>query len=163
MGQVVAENRHWSRRACCRDCQVPCCTNEVPGLVADMSPYRRWIDPLLRDAAAQAEARKEPRKQLHASLALLPVDPAEVTYLVDRLLDAAPHEVGVIRDALAPHKDGLLEKLWTVVEKPDQAKEAQRLRAATALALYDPDNPQWDNASPPVVKNLSSRLTAEFG
>ena len=129
-------------------------TNEVPGLVADMVPYRRWIDPLLRDAAAQANAAKEPRKQLHASLALLPVDPGEVTYLVERLLEASPHEVGVIRDALASYKDGLVETLWTVVDKPDQGKEAQRLRAGAALALYDPENERWEKASPLVVKNL---------
>jgi hypothetical protein len=66
-------------------------TNEVPGLVIDMSPYRRWIDPLLRDAAAQADAAKQRRKQRHASLALLPVDTTEVAYLVDRLLDASLH------------------------------------------------------------------------
>ena len=42
--------------------------------------------------------------------------PAQVDYLYGRLLDAEPHEVPVIRDALAPHKDDLLDKLWAVVE-----------------------------------------------
>ena len=112
-----------------------------PTIVADMASYRRWIDPLLRDAYLEAEA--EPRKQLHASLALLPVDATQVDYLSGRLLDAEPHEVPVIRDALARHKDALLDKLWAVVEKPEKGKESQRLRAAAALAKYDPESEKW--------------------
>ena len=60
-----------------------------------------------------------------------------------RLLDAETAEVPVIRDALAPHKDELLDKLWAVVEKPEKGKEQQRLRAAAALAKYDPDSERW--------------------
>ena len=68
---------------------------------------------------------KDARKQFHVSLALLPVDAAQVNYLFGRLLDAEPHEVPVIRDALAPHKDAeLLDKLWAVVEAPDKGKES---------------------------------------
>ena len=49
----------------------------------------------------------------------------------------------MIRDALAPHKDDLLDKLWAVVETPDKGKESQRLRAAAALAKYDPESEKW--------------------
>ena len=106
-----------------RDRLLDANTNEVLTIVDDMGSYRRWINPLLHDAYGKAEADKDARKQLHASLALLPVDGTQVTYLLDRLLDAEPHEVPVIRDALAPHKDALLDKLWAVVEKPDKGKE----------------------------------------
>jgi serine/threonine protein kinase/formylglycine-generating enzyme required for sulfatase activity len=129
-------------------------TNEVPTIVAEMSSYRRWIDPLLRDAAAQAEASNEVRKQLHASLALLPVDEKHVDYLYRRLLDAAPQEVPVIRDALAPHKDALKKRLWAVAETPTKGKESQRLRAAAALAKYDPESENWTRASASVVNDL---------
>src|ERR1019366_8663484 len=71
-------------------------TNEVPTIVADMGSYRRWINPLLHEAAAQAAASKDARKQLHVSLALLPVDATQVGYLYGRLLDAEPHEVPVL-------------------------------------------------------------------
>ena len=100
-----------------RDRLLDANTNEVPTIVQDMGSYRRWIDPLLHEAYDKAEADKDSRKQLHASLALLPVDGTQVDYLYDRLLDAEPHEVPVIRDALAPHKDDLLDKLWAVVLK----------------------------------------------
>ena len=71
-------------------------------------------DPLLRQEYDKAAANSS--QKLHASLALLPVDPAG-PYLFDRLLDAQPHEVPVIREALAAHKDELLDKLWAEAEE----------------------------------------------
>jgi len=125
-------------------------TTQVPNIVADTLPYRRWLNPLLRDASQE----KDRRKQLHARLALLPVDASQVDYLYGRLLDAEPGEVPVIRDALAPHKDSLLDPLWAVMEAPEKGKEPQRLRAAAALAKYDPESERWDKAGALVVNDL---------
>lgn len=137
-----------------RDRLLDANTNDVPTIVQDMASYRRWINSLLRDAAAEAEASKDTRKQLHTSLALLPVDASQVNYLYGRLLGATPNEVPVLRDALAPHKDALLDKLWAVVIAPAKGKESQRLRAAAALATYDPDSQRHDDASRAVVDQL---------
>src|SRR5262249_14154383 len=63
-------------------------------------------------------------------------------------------EVAVIRDALFPHKDQLLGELWLLVESPDKGKESQRLRAAAALAKYDPESEKWTKASVLVVTDL---------
>src|SRR5262249_53775459 len=93
-------------------------------------------------------------QQLHASLALLPVDPAQVDYLYERLLDAEPSAVPVIRDALAPHKDGLLDKLWVVVEASGHGNQKPRLRAAAALAKYDPDSEKWAQVHDAVGNDL---------
>jgi hypothetical protein len=49
-------------------------TEDVPGVVRDMAPYRRWLDEPLRQAYAEAKVGGDARKQLHASLARLPVD-----------------------------------------------------------------------------------------
>lgn len=129
-------------------------TNEVPTIVQDMVPYRRWLDPLLHDAYVQAGKDKGRRKQLHASLALLPVDLSQVEYLYGRLLDAEPHEVPVIRDALAAHKEPLVGRLWAVVEAPEKGKESQRLRAAAVLAMYDPASERWAKHSSLVANDL---------
>src|SRR5262249_14635874 len=102
---------------------------DVKAVVEDMAPYRRWLDPLLRQANAQAEQDNDRRRQLQTSLALLAVDASQVDYLRDRLLEAEPSEVPVIRDFLAPYKEQLLEPLWPVVEAPEKGKEPQRLRA----------------------------------
>ncbi len=125
---------------------------QVPGVISEMPDYRKWTDPLLRveyDLAPDDSPQK-----LHASLALLPVDPAHVDYLYGRLLGATPHEVPVIRDALIPHKDTLTEKLWTVAESPGNGQESQRLRAAAALAIYDPENQKWAKVQSAVVNDL---------
>jgi serine/threonine protein kinase/formylglycine-generating enzyme required for sulfatase activity len=127
-------------------------TAQVPPVVGEMAEYRQWTDPLLH--AEIDKAADKSRQKLHASLALLPVDSSQVAYLYDRLLDAEAHAVPVIRDALAAHKDDLLEKLWAVALKPEKGKESQRLRAAAALASYDPDSKQWAKCSPLVVNNL---------
>ena len=118
------------------------------GRSAGHRPGHGPVSPLARPAACatptpRPRADNDRRKQLHASLALLPVDATQVDYLYGRLLDAEPHEVPVIRDALAPHKDALLDKLWAVVETPEKGKESQRLRAAAALAKYDPESEKW--------------------
>ncbi len=137
-----------------RDRLLDADTNEVPSIVRDMGSYRRWINPLLHEAYGSAEADKDSRKQLHASLALLPVDGRQVPYLYDRLLNAEPHEVPMIRDALAAHKDDLLENLWVVALKPEKGKAPERLRAAAALAIYDPESEKWAKCSALVVNNL---------
>jgi formylglycine-generating enzyme required for sulfatase activity len=129
-------------------------TDQVPKIVEDMAPYRRWLDPLLHEAYAQAAAGKDTRKQLHASLALLPVDSTQVDYLYDRLLKAEPHEVRVICDALAAHKTELVDRLWPVVEKPGRGRESARLRAAAALAKYNPDSPGWDKVKEQLANDL---------
>jgi len=149
-----------------RDRLLDANTEDVSNIVQELTPYRRWIDPLLRDTAKkeavnepakhlhEVEAIKNSRKTLHASLALLPVDASQVEHLYCRLLTAEPHEVRVIRGALAPHRDALRDKLWTVVLTPTKGKEAHRLRAASALAEYDAESEQWAKAQKAVGNDL---------
>jgi eukaryotic-like serine/threonine-protein kinase len=127
-------------------------TAQVPGIIGEISEYRRWADPLLREEYGKAAVNS--RQKLHASLALLPVDSGQVNYLYGRLLIATPQAMPVIRDALAPHKDELLEKLWRVAEKPEQGKFSQLLRAASALAKYDPEGERWGKTGALVVNDL---------
>ena len=63
-----------------------CVTSDVPAIVKELSGYRRWADPKLVRAAQGTDAQT--REHLHASLALLPVDPSQVDYLFNRLLSA---------------------------------------------------------------------------
>jgi formylglycine-generating enzyme required for sulfatase activity len=137
-----------------RDRLLDASSPDVPGIVKEMAPYRRWLDPLLHKAYVQAEKDNERRKQLHASLALLPADASQVKYLKGRLLGAEAAEVGVIRDALLPHKDQLVNELWAVVQAPEKGKESQRLRAAAALAKYDPESEKWPKAQEAVADDL---------
>src|SRR5262249_8845388 len=71
-------------------------------------------------------------------------------------LDARPSEVPVIRDFLAPHKEQVVDKLWAVVEKPGKGQGAQRLRAAAALAKFNPESQRWAKEGEPVANDLVS-------
>jgi formylglycine-generating enzyme required for sulfatase activity len=113
---------------------------EVPGLVRQLDGYRLWADPLL--ARLLADSGPHSRERLHASLALLPVDPGQVEYLSGRLLRARPAELVVVCDALSSHRDRLVGQLWERVED-EEADPATGLRAACALARYAPDDPRW--------------------
>jgi formylglycine-generating enzyme required for sulfatase activity len=131
-------------------------TEDVPGVVRDMAPHRRWLEGPLRQTYAEAAASGDARKQLHASLALLPVDAGQVEYLYERLLAAEPHAVIVLREALRSHAGTLRERLWAVLEdaKSDPSK---RLRAACALAAYAEADGRWAKVS----RDVTARLVAE--
>jgi formylglycine-generating enzyme required for sulfatase activity len=129
-------------------------TADVPTIVAEMSGYRRWVASLLRAAYDDAERSNDARRQLHASLGLLPADAGQVGYLRRRLLDAEASEVPVIRDALAPHGEGILEQLWAVAESPPDGRQGQRLRAACALASLGPNDARWRVLSEAVAGDL---------
>src|SRR5262249_38479594 len=94
-------------------------TTALPAMLEELSPYRRFIDDHLRQASYETGANQDPERQLHASLVLLPADATQVDYLYGRLLDAEPQEMAVIRDALRPHKERLVERLWAVLEHPE--------------------------------------------
>ena len=79
--------------------------SDVPGIIVELKPYRRWVDPLLRQASAEAKEAGNSQKQLNAALALLPVDETQLPYLKDRLLRADAQDISVIRQSLAGHKD----------------------------------------------------------
>jgi serine/threonine protein kinase/formylglycine-generating enzyme required for sulfatase activity len=125
---------------------------KVPGIIAELEGYRRWADPLLKEENEKRAPAS--RAQLVTSLALLPVDAGQVDYLCGRLLDAAPPEVGVLRDELAPHQEALKDRLWAAVEAPARGPESQRLRAAAALATYDAASVRWAGVQEGVANDL---------
>lgn len=142
-----------------RDRLMESTTVDAPAVVKEMAPYRRWVDPLLRESYARAAEQNEVRRQLHASLGLLPTDPSQVDYLTERLLTGDPHEVVVIRDALAGHKGELTERLWAVLENP--RTDRGRLQAAGALAVFAPEDPRWDAVSEMIAGTLVSQRPFE--
>ena len=135
-------------------------TPDVPAIVKQLSGCRRWADPQLVRVAQGTEAQS--REHLHASLALLPVDPSQVDYLFNRLIKATPSELPVLRDALKTHQSTLTPKLWTVL---DTAKpgDVSLLPAASALAIYDPDNTKWEAEGGKVAQALVSVNTVFLG
>jgi serine/threonine protein kinase/formylglycine-generating enzyme required for sulfatase activity len=131
-------------------------TPQAPAIIAEMDGHRARVDPRLREE--NQKAADGSRQKLHTSLALLPVDDGQVDYLYQRLLGAGPAELPVIRDALAGHRGQVVERLWAVLGDTTADPE-QRLRAACALATYDPaggdeSKQRWAAVSPFVAERL---------
>ena len=126
-------------------------TTDVPPLIKQLAGYRRWADRRLRRMLRDSD--ESDRDHLHASLALLPVDPAQADYLGKRLLGIAPAELPVLRAALEPHRSRLTPTLWTELEKA-RPGDASLLTSAAALALYDPDGPRWSELGGKVAEAL---------
>lgn len=134
---------------------------DVPDIVKNMGPYRRWVDPLLKEAYADAAAKDDSQKQLRASLALLQADADQVTYLQDRLLHGDPDEVKVIRQALKGYHQDLSEGLWELLQDPTSDQD-QRFRAACALAAFVPGDPRWGEVSDAVAATLAAQRPFEI-
>jgi serine/threonine protein kinase/formylglycine-generating enzyme required for sulfatase activity len=129
-------------------------TTDAPQLIARLKADRRWADRLLRERAVAAPAGSKER--LNVALALAAVDPAQAEYLAERLLEARPEDVLVIRATLAPRAEELAPRFWAVLaEEPPQP--ARRLRAAAALALFAPADGRWEDLG----RNLAVYLVNE--
>jgi len=125
-------------------------TAEVPKIIEELSGSNGWAANYLSEIV---ESSDDPKAQLHARLALLPVDPGQVEYLYERLLTASPNEVPVIGAALASHKAALVDGLWGVL-KDAEHDAGERLRAASALAAYTPDDSRWTKVGGDVARKL---------
>jgi formylglycine-generating enzyme required for sulfatase activity len=124
----------------------------VPEIIDSMTASRKWVDPLLRKAAENTALN--PRQKLNANLALLRVDSGQADYVYNRLLQAEPDEVPVICAELVPYKNQFMQRLWGVVSSTAKDQAAQRMRAAAALARFDPTGEGWTTVSTVLVDQL---------
>ena len=126
-------------------------TADVLTIVGQLDGYRRWANPLLKTLVENPDDKS--REKLHASLALLPVDPSQLPFLEQHLLNTTATELPVIRDSLKPHQASLTPKLWSTL---DSAKpgDLSLLRAASALADYDGTSRRWEDVGGKVAQAL---------
>jgi serine/threonine protein kinase/formylglycine-generating enzyme required for sulfatase activity len=130
-------------------------TANVLEIIDQLAPHRRWADPLL---ARMARSCPEGSKAaLHIALAMLPVDPGRKEILLGRLTQAAtsPEELLAIRKALTKqgHAPAATSRLWAEFASPSPLSDGQ-LRAAGALAEFDPDDLRWRDLAGPVAASL---------
>jgi len=119
-------------------------TREVPDIVEAMKPWHSRLHKPLTDELATVESSTQ---RLHVRLALLPHEPSQSTALYGDLLEADAEQAEVIRRALMPWKDELVEKLWRIVQAPSGPEWNQLLPATSALAAYAPADPRWDEVA----------------
>ena len=121
------------------------------GAVADPK-LMGLVAPRLRAALAAGET---PARKLRAAIGLarLPDAPEGVwESLFQSLLVAEPAEVASIRSALSPRGAGSIERLWSVAS--DSVAGPGRLRAAAALAAFDPQGDRWQGIAPAIALDL---------
>ena len=151
--RVVEANRAIAARGLVQQI-VSADTAKVPDLIrAIKTSDHRWTDPELRKISA--EASEDSKEKLHASLALLAVEPGQSEYVYHRLLHSDPNELPVIRKALGGFQAELVPRLWAVLENT-QASPDQRFCAACALAGYVPgeNERRWLSASGFIIDRL---------
>jgi hypothetical protein len=123
-------------------------TSRVPGILHELGPFRPWANRALRGAAG--DSSRSSRERLHAQLALLPAGLVNPQSLINPLLGAPPEEFRAILGMLSAHREELAGPLWTEVRSADLDRE-RRLRAACALATFDPDGAGWREIAPEVA------------
>jgi serine/threonine protein kinase/formylglycine-generating enzyme required for sulfatase activity len=136
---------------------------QVPAIVRELGDYRRWADPLLREAWEDAQKHDDYRNELRLSLALLPVDSEQADYLRFRVLlgDAKPDEMKAIRELLYDYAPDMPGQFWPVLDNEDILRPI-RLRAASFLAPVDPDDPRWTKVAEDVVRGLAEENIVEL-
>ncbi len=139
-------------------------TSEVPRIVSDMQ-YNSAVWKKLDDARDDELVSNDDRKRLHISLARLVKDKSEAEGLSKRLLESTASEAEVIIAALEPiatldPKNEFKVRFWKTMEGDDSHA---KIRAASALAHWDTNNPLWKKVSPDVAKILANQNGVELG
>src|SRR5260370_38944174 len=93
------------------------------------------------------------KERLRASLALLPVDEAQIDYLFPFLRQAEPGDLLVIRKQVAPFRAKVVEPLWLRIKEKGIGPH-QRVVLACLVAGCDPDNESWTEVAKEVVHQL---------
>ncbi len=89
------------------------------------------------------------------ALALARLDHAgQVNQRYNRLLTAPPDEFRSIRETLKNERD-IPPRLWNILEDP-VPDTGQQLRAAAALAFFDPKNEAWSKTAPALAHKLAT-------
>ncbi|MBM3956064.1 MAG: hypothetical protein FJ309_15890, partial [Planctomycetes bacterium] len=129
----------------------------IYGAVAALAPHAGLALPDLRDILATGE---DEGQKLKAALGVVSVAGGKekatadgaADYLATRLLAAEPDEVQPIIRALEPRGGQLAERFAAAAADPSAGP--QRLRAAAAMAAFDPDGQAWGAIAPAVAADL---------
>ncbi len=131
----------------------------VPAVITDLTAHREWTESLLKTGLDKAPDGSPDR--LRFALALVPGDKNQVNHLKLQLPICLLNEFPVLRAALLPHKDKLVEWLWQLVQDEERAAP-QRFQAAAALAEYAPDDERWPETAPFVSHHLTTVVSTVY-
>jgi len=144
----------------------------VTAIISQMQPYRRWVTPLLQSAVGEAEANANLRKRLNVSLALIPDDPSQMSFLREYILEAPADDVMAMRHLFwnEPDRAEYLRSLRRHIESLNAStghqlsaigKGKSRLPAAAVIALYDAPSLQSSSICDALVNELIAASKSE--
>lgn len=123
-------------------------TAQVSTSISDLKAFRTWSVPQLKQAFAVSD--EDSNAKLHAALALLSegktADSDVIPFLRERLLVVTPIQLGPVRSLLASHKSDLVPAYWQTAMN-EQEPAPRRFHAAVALAGFEPEHTNWNNAT----------------
>jgi eukaryotic-like serine/threonine-protein kinase len=126
-------------------------TTEVPELLVQFEPYRRWVVPRLRNSSANAF--RTPKAALHRDLARLyfqafsspRLETEDLLQIRTAILNSPPEVVRVLANELGPASGPMASSLWPVFT--ESTVQGEILAAASVLARHFPEDRQWDSQS----------------
>ncbi len=124
--------------------------------IEDLQPIREQAAPLLR--AIVDDPTRSDDEVLRARLALVDSDPTQTRQLIDSLVVVDVDQVMLICDRLHLRKKLATELLSSVVQSHD-IDELGWLRAALALAQFDPQNSVWEQLSDRLARTIVNQRT----
>jgi formylglycine-generating enzyme required for sulfatase activity len=120
-----------------------------------------WTRPLL--AEEYVRAGHDGGDALRPALMLVRLVPDDTQYreyLFERLLTAHAAEIGVICQAIEPYKVEFVDRLWSELQQAGIDDGSRRLRVASALANFAPDDPRWIPYAHTLVRDLTTLPSA---
>ena len=145
---AVIEKQNATRAEGLVDALVNADITKVPSIVSDLEKYRTWADPLLK--AKFDQAKEGSSQRLNMALALLPVDATQAELLYDQLARRRAERNSPWSVMPWPPTRTTGRSSCGPSWKLDSKREGQqRLRAACALAKYDPDDQRWTQGRRP--------------
>lgn len=100
------------------------------------------------------EGASEETRRIRASLALTRHEPFQLDLLSSYLLSTSAAEHSLMRNELRRWKDKIAPGLWGSATDP-RSSSGKRLRAAAALAAFDPKDPRWKAIAPNVASAVA--------
>ena len=129
----------------------------VPVIVETLWPHRDALLPELKGLLKLATLTDSEQVRVRLGLVAFSDGAADHELLMELFRDmtaAAPAEFLAIRRVLAPYADQLRGELWLQAMHDEENSAEDRFRAASALALYDPEATHWKTIADDVASQL---------
>jgi serine/threonine protein kinase len=145
-------------------------TSRLSEVLPDLRSKWNWAEPLIRKRLPGSDSDEEKyapnsRQHLNAELSLLAnsEDTQRIDHLADQWLLASAEDFSTFSAVLKSHFPIVKDRFWQRLNGKDAIDSRERLHLYAALAVHDPDNPDWQKKhSEEFIKLLFARDVPQF-